>query len=94
MYRAPHRPKSPMARARAPEPQGPKHQPSTRTCMQMQPEMQPAREATPLVECCVNRHDGDIRSEAGGKDSTCTREGTTPNKSDTCKMNEKKNEKR
>ena len=79
-------PKSPGA----PDPQSPKHQPRTCTCMQMQ--MQPAREAAPLVTCCVNRHDGDIRSEAGGKNST--REGTTPNESDTCKTNEKKNETR
>ena len=58
----------------------------------MQMHMQPATEAAPPVTCCVNRHDGDIRIEAGGKNST--REGTTPNESDTCETNEKKNETR
>ena len=80
----------PQSTPRAQEPQSPKHQPGTRSCMQMH--MQPATEAAPLVTCCVNRHDGDIRIEAGGKNST--REGTTPNESDTCKTNEKKNETR
>ena len=78
----------PQSTPQAQEPQTPKHQPGTRSCMQMH--MQPATEAAPLVTCCVNRHDGDIRIEAGGKNST--REGTTPNESDTCKTNEKKNE--
>ena len=80
----------PQSTPQAQEPQSPKHQPGTHRCMQMH--MQPATEAAPLVTCCVNRHDGDIRIEAGGKNST--REGTTPNESDTCKTNEKKNETR